>query len=61
MKSIVDYIDSAPLLTDLDKARVSIRTIKCLKRGALRDLADSSLDGEDFDLVVDAFVSRGLL
>ena len=61
MKSIVDALESGPLLADLDKPKVSICTIKGLIREALAELAESPLDGEDYNLVVDAFVRRDLL
>ena len=39
--------------------------VDCLNKGlikeALDDLVESPLDGEDFNLVVDAFACRGLL
>ena len=35
--------------------------IKQLVREALSELADSPLDGEDYNRVVDAFVRRGLI
>ena len=60
MKSIIDDLESGPLLAGLDKPKVSIRAIKCLIREALAELAESPLDGEDYNLVVDAFVRRGL-
>ena len=61
MNSIVDALDSGPLLAGLNKPKVSIRTIKGLIREALAELAESPLDSEDFNLVVDAFVCRDLL
>ena len=61
MKSIIDDLESGPLLAGLDKPKVSIRTIKGLIREALAELAESSLDRDDFNLVVDAFVRRDLL
>ena len=60
MKSIIDDLESGPLLAGLDKPKVSIRAIKRLIREALAELAGSPLDGEDYNLVVDAFVRRGL-
>ena len=60
MKSIIDDLESGPLLAGLDKEKVSIRTIKGLIREALAELAESPLGGEDYNLVVDAFVRRGL-
>ena len=39
MNSIVDALDSGPLLAGLDKSRVSIRTIKGFIREALAELA----------------------
>jgi len=35
--------------------------VKQLVREALGELADSPLDGEDYNRVVDAFVRRGLI
>ena len=35
--------------------------VKQLVREALSELADSPLDGEDYNRVVDAFVRRGLI
>ena len=60
MKSIADDLESGPLLAGLGKPKVSIRAIKRLIREALAELAESPLDGEDYNLVVDAFVRRGL-
>lgn len=60
MKSIIDDLESGPLLAGLDKPKVSIRAIKRLIREALAELAESPLDGEEYNLVVDAFVRRGL-
>ena len=61
MKSIIDALESGPLLAGLDKPKVSICTIKVLIKEALAELAESPLDGEDYNLVVDAFVRRDLL
>ena len=61
MNSIIGVLESGPLLAGLDKSNVSIRTIKGLIREALAELAESPLDGEDYNLVVDAFVRRDLL
>ena len=60
MKSIVDSLETGPLLGGLDKPKFCIRTIKGLIREALAELAESPLDGEDYKLVIDAFVRRGL-
>ena len=60
MKSIIDLIEDGPLLAGVDQPKVSVRTIKALIREALTELAESPLDGEDYNLVVDAFVRRGL-
>lgn len=60
MKSIIDDLESGPLLAGLDKPKLSIRAIKRLIREALAELAESPLDGEDYNLVADAFVRRGL-
>ena len=61
MKSIIDGLESGPLLAGLDKPKVNISTMKVLIREALAELADSRLDGEDYNLVLGAFVSRDLL
>ena len=58
MKSIIDVLETGPLLAGLDKPKVSSRTIKGLIREAL---AESPLDGEDYNLVVDSFVRRDLI
>ena len=60
MNSIIGALESGPLLAGLDKSKVSIRTIKGLVREALAELAESPLDSEDYNLVVDAFVRRDL-
>ena len=60
VKSIIDGIKSGSLLAGLDQPKVSVRTIKALIREVLTELAESPLDGEDYNLVVDAFVRRGL-
>ena len=39
----------------------SERSLKRLVREALAELADSPLDGDDYNRVVDAFVRRNLL
>ena len=61
MKSIIDALESGPLQAGLDKPKVSFCGIKVLIKEALAELAESPLDGEDFNLVVDAFVRRDLL
>ena len=61
MKSIVDALENGPLLAGLDKPKVSIHSIEGLIREALAELAESPLDREDFNLVLDAFVRRDLL
>ena len=61
MKSIINVLESGPLLAGLDKPKVSISTIKVLIREALAELAESPMNGEDYNLVVDAFVRRDLL
>ena len=61
MSSLFSGITNEPLLAGLDRPKVSIITIKGLIREALAELAESPLDGEDYNLVVDAFVRRGLL
>ena len=60
MKSIIDGLEHGPLLSGLDKPKVNISTIKSSIREALAELAESSLDRDDFNLVVDAFVWRDL-
>ena len=60
MKSIIDSLERGSLLAGLDQPKVSIRTVKRLIREALAELADSPLDGDEYNLVVDAFVRRGL-
>ena len=47
MHSIIDALESGPLLAGLDKPQISIRTIKGLIREALAELAEPPLDGED--------------
>ena len=49
------------MLAGLDWPKVSIFTIKGLIREALAELAESLLDGEVYNLVVDAFVRRDLI
>jgi len=61
MKSIINVLESGPLLAGLDKPKVSISTIKVLIQEALAELAESPMNGEDYNLVVDAFVRRDLL
>ena len=61
MSIIFSGITNGPLLAGLDRPKVSIVTIKGLIREALAELAESPLDGEDYNLVVDAFVRRDLL
>ena len=60
MVSIVNTLESGPLLAGLDKPKVSVPIIKVLIRESLDELAESPLNEEDFNLVVDAFVRRGL-
>ena len=60
MRSIIDALESCPLLAGFDQPKISIRTIKGLIREALAELAESPLDREDYKLVIDAFVRRGL-
>ena len=60
MSSLFSGITNEPLLAGLERPKVSIVTIKGLIREALAELAESPLDGEDYNLVVDAFVRRGL-
>lgn len=53
-----------PMLSRLEEqqsADESERGLKRLVREALAELADSPLDGEDYNRVVDAFVRRNLL
>ena len=61
MSILFSGITNGPLLAGLDRPKVSIVTIKGLIREALAELAESPLDGEDYNLVVDAFVRRDLL
>ena len=61
MKFIIDGLESGPLLAWLDKPKVNINTMKVLIREALVELSDSRLEGEDYNLVRGAFVSRDLL
>ena len=61
MSILFSGITNGSLLAGLDRPKVSIVTIKGLIREALAELAESPLDGEDYNLVVDAFVRRGLL
>ena len=61
MSSLFSGITNEPLLAGLDRPKVSIVTIKGLIREALAELAESPLDGEDYNLVVDAFVRRDLI
>ena len=49
------------LLEEQQIARGSDRNLKQLVREALAELADSPLDGEDYNRVVDAFVRRNLI
>jgi len=49
------------LLEEQQIAQGSDRDLKQLVREALAELADSPLDGEDYNLVVDAFVRRNLI
>ena len=58
MSSLFSGATNEPVLTGLDRPKV---TIKGLIRDALAELAESSLDGEDYNLVVDAFVGRDLI
>ena len=61
MYSLIDAFESGPLLAGLDKPKVSICAIKVLIKEALAELAESPLDGEDYNLVFDAFDRRALL
>ena len=61
MSSFFSGITNESLLASLDRPKFSIVTIKGLIREALAELAESPLDGEDYNLVVDAFVRRDLL
>ena len=61
MNSIIYPLEIGHLVVEIDKRKVSDCTIKVLIKEALAELAESPLDGEDFNLVVDAFVSHGLL
>ena len=59
MRSIIDALKQSSAC-GLDKPKISIRTFKGLIREALAELAESPLDREDYKLVIDAFVRRGL-
>ena len=61
MNSLFSGITNEPLLASLDRPNVSIVIIEGLIREALAELAESPLDGEDYNLVVDAFVRRDLI
>ena len=61
MSSLFSGIPNEPLLAGLDRPNASVVTIKGLIREALAELAESPLDGEDYNLLVDAFVRRDLL
>ena len=61
MSSLFSGITNEPLLAGLDRPKVSIVTIEGLIREALAELAESPLVGEDYNLVVDAFVRRDLI
>ena len=61
MSYLFSGIPNEPLLAGLDRPKVSVVTIKGLIREALAELAESPLDGEDYNLVVAAFVRRDLL
>ena len=49
------------LLEEQQIAKNSDLCLKQLVREALAELADSPLDGEDYNRVVDAFVRRNLI
>ena len=61
MSSLFSGVTNEPLLAGLDRTNFSIVTSKGLIRGALAELAESPLDGEYYNLVVDAIVRRDLL
>ena len=61
MSSLFSGITVKSLLAGLDRPKVIIVTIKGLIREALAELAESPLDGEDYNLFVDAFVRRDLI
>ena len=61
MSSLFRGIPNEPLLAGLDRPKVSIVTIEGLIREALAEVAESPLDGEGYNLVVDAFDRRDLL
>ena len=54
-------MSSASLLLDRPPSAPPDLYVKQLVREALGELADSPLDGEDYNRVVDAFVRRGLI
>ena len=54
-------MSSASLPLDLPPSAPPDLYVKQLVREALSELADSPLDGEDYNRVVDAFVRRGLI
>ena len=58
MNSLFSGITNEPLLASLDRPNVSIVIIEGLIREALAELAETPLVGEDYNLVVDAFVRR---
>jgi len=60
IKSIIDGLESGSLLAGVDKPKVSICTVKHLIREALSELADSSLDVDEYNLVIDSSARRGL-
>ena len=61
MSSLFSGITNEPLQAGLDRPKVRIVYIKGLIRETLPELAESLLDGEDYNLVVDAFVRRDLI
>ena len=61
MSSLFSVVTNEPVLAGRDRPKVSIVTIKGLIRDALAELAESPLDGEDYNLVVDAFVRRDFM
>ena len=61
MSSLFRVVTKEPVLAGRDRPKVSIVTIKGLIRDAIAELAESPLDGEEYNLVVDAFVLRDFI
>ena len=60
MAGVLDHIEPFPVLGPVT-GKPSVSTFQRLVREALAELAESDLDGEQFNAVVDAFVRRNLL